>query len=380
VLALAIALVAAHRASAQDDTARGVVAGVVRTPWQVGPQILVGLPQLGISTRTDSAGRFRFDGVPDGTWLLETRRLGMTPLWRSVDVHGDSVPALELQLQPLPIHLVDHVCRTVPASPPPGEPVKLTWIPARPPPGSVLVVRAYPAPLDGMSDRGSVFLGALDTVPLVFDALSRRRFVAVTAVPRSAKSALRLLAIVDRASGAIDSVSATLHVALEREADSGDDTSDTTVAADPRTFVERDLERRVLRRSMQTPRLWSGHFSLASSDSAHASAPALARGVVALVADFAGRGRVVYVDHGGGLVSAYAMLARSTVAIGDTVNTGQSVGEGSAWQRSVFIDATPIDARQLVLIPALPPVPVTRASAGSGIVLPECPRRAHAPR
>jgi murein DD-endopeptidase MepM/ murein hydrolase activator NlpD len=53
---------------------------------------------------------------------------------------------------------------------------------------------------------------------------------------------------------------------------------------------------------------------------------AAARGVVALVDTFYLAGRVVYIDHGEGLVSAYFHLSRQDVAKGDTVAAGQQIG------------------------------------------------------
>ncbi len=50
------------------------------------------------------------------------------------------------------------------------------------------------------------------------------------------------------------------------------------------------------------------------------------RGVVAMVADFYLAGRVVYLDHGEGLVSAYFHLSSTAVAQGDTVERGQVIG------------------------------------------------------
>ena len=49
-------------------------------------------------------------------------------------------------------------------------------------------------------------------------------------------------------------------------------------------------------------------------------------GVVALVADFYLAGRVIYLDHGQGVVSAYFHLSHAAVAQGDTVTRGQIIG------------------------------------------------------
>lgn len=50
------------------------------------------------------------------------------------------------------------------------------------------------------------------------------------------------------------------------------------------------------------------------------------RGVVALVDNFFLAGNVVYVNHGGGIVTGYFHLTQATVAVGDTVERGQEIG------------------------------------------------------
>ncbi len=50
------------------------------------------------------------------------------------------------------------------------------------------------------------------------------------------------------------------------------------------------------------------------------------RGVVALVANFFLAGNVVYVDHGGGIVTAYFHMSKPLVSTGDTVSRGQIIG------------------------------------------------------
>ena len=50
------------------------------------------------------------------------------------------------------------------------------------------------------------------------------------------------------------------------------------------------------------------------------------RGVVALVDDFFLAGNVIYIDHGGGVVTAYFHLSKPLVAVGDIVKRGQLIG------------------------------------------------------
>jgi murein DD-endopeptidase MepM/ murein hydrolase activator NlpD len=124
-------------------------------------------------------------------------------------------------------------------------------------------------------------------------------------------------------------------------------------AAAARIKAENARSRQVSRMSRQTPRLWQGPFRLPrptritsrfgaarmyngevksrhlGTDFAGAvGAPvrAAGRGVVALVADFYLAGKSVYIDHGGGLVTAYFHLSRADVTEGDTVVAGQWIG------------------------------------------------------
>ena len=50
------------------------------------------------------------------------------------------------------------------------------------------------------------------------------------------------------------------------------------------------------------------------------------RGVVALIDNFFLAGNVVYIDHGGGVVTSYFHLSKTLVAVGDTVKRGQIIG------------------------------------------------------
>jgi murein DD-endopeptidase MepM/ murein hydrolase activator NlpD len=50
------------------------------------------------------------------------------------------------------------------------------------------------------------------------------------------------------------------------------------------------------------------------------------RGVVALVDRFVLAGNVVYIDHGGGVVTSYFHMSKTLVAPGDTVKRGQVIG------------------------------------------------------
>jgi hypothetical protein len=124
-------------------------------------------------------------------------------------------------------------------------------------------------------------------------------------------------------------------------------------AAAARIRAELARSREVSRRAQETPRLWRGPFRLPrqsritsrfgsariyngevknrhlGTDFAGATgAPvrAAARGVVELIGNFYLAGRAIYINHGGGLVTAYFHLSRAYVAEGDTVAAGQRIG------------------------------------------------------
>jgi len=111
--------------------------------------------------------------------------------------------------------------------------------------------------------------------------------------------------------------------------------------------------REVSRRSQSRTRLWAGPFRLPRSSritspfgtarvfngevqSRHLGTdfagavgePVLAagRGIVALVANFYLAGGTIYLDHGGGLVTAYFHLSRAYVRQGQVVRAGQRIG------------------------------------------------------
>jgi murein DD-endopeptidase MepM/ murein hydrolase activator NlpD len=116
---------------------------------------------------------------------------------------------------------------------------------------------------------------------------------------------------------------------------------------------ERAQSREVTRQALATPRLWSSDFIAPRTtrvtsvfgvgrvfngelrsrhlgtdfEGAMGDPVRVAnRGVVALVGDFYYSGRIVYVNHGAGLVTAYLHLSEVLVSAGDTVERGELVG------------------------------------------------------
>jgi murein DD-endopeptidase MepM/ murein hydrolase activator NlpD len=73
-------------------------------------------------------------------------------------------------------------------------------------------------------------------------------------------------------------------------------------------------------------RLASSHGGVDFSGKPGDPVRAANRGVVALVDNFFLAGNVVYVNHGGGVVTGYFHLTEALVAVGDTVERGQQIG------------------------------------------------------
>lgn len=77
----------------------------------------------------------------------------------------------------------------------------------------------------------------------------------------------------------------------------------------------------------------SRHLGTDYAGAVGAPVRAINRGVVRIVDAFYYGGRVVYIDHGAGLTTAYLHLSRHRVAEGDTVARGQVIGEVGATGR-----------------------------------------------
>jgi murein DD-endopeptidase MepM/ murein hydrolase activator NlpD len=116
---------------------------------------------------------------------------------------------------------------------------------------------------------------------------------------------------------------------------------------------ERNRSRAAWRRSSDTPRLWdapflrprpthitsefgsgrvfngrlqSRHMGTDFEGSIGDPVRAANRGIVSLVGNFYYAGRLVYIDHGRGLLTAYLHLSQINVSEGDLVERGQVIG------------------------------------------------------
>jgi hypothetical protein len=232
----------------------------------------------------------------------------------------------------------------------------LTIVPAQPLPGAIVQLT-----LSGVRAAGDSVVGVRGTMagePLHFVAAPGGGFHAIGAVPVDSTTTVVASAIVDHASGRVD----TLHASVEPPplpppseqlavAPRFGQPLDAATAA----RVDRENARAVEvgRRSHDSPEMWSApfmrprstevtsgfgtgrtfndevtsrHLGVDFRGAAGAPVQAANRGVVALVDTFFLGGRVVYVDHGGGIVTGYFHLSKPLVAMGDTVARGQTIG------------------------------------------------------
>jgi murein DD-endopeptidase MepM/ murein hydrolase activator NlpD len=227
--------------------------------------------------------------------------------------------------------------------------VRVTWAPERPVQGTLFRVHVEPA-LAEARPAGSVAGEQLHF------SRTAAGWQALAAAPLDKGSDLELTLAIAR-NGRVDTVRTTVLVAKGSYA-----LEKLTVAprfgARPDSAVQARMERErqralaVSRASHSTPRLWkevrrprdaritsafgSGREFNGTIQSRHTGTDlagavgtpvrAAARGVVALVDTFYLAGRVIYIDHGEGLVSAYFHLSRQDVAPGDTVAAGEQIG------------------------------------------------------
>jgi murein DD-endopeptidase MepM/ murein hydrolase activator NlpD len=195
--------------------------------------------------------------------------------------------------------------------------------------------------------------------PLHFIPSTAGKWHAIGAVPVDATGSLVASVIVQRVSGKTETVRARLvlpklppPVAQPLAVDSSFSRPlDSATAA--RVARENARARDIGTRAHDSPPMWTSSFlrprtSVVTSEfgsgrvfngrvtSRHLGVdfrgavgePVLAtnRGVVALVDNFFLAGNVVYIDHGGGVVTAYFHLSKPLVAVGDTVTRGQRIG------------------------------------------------------
>jgi murein DD-endopeptidase MepM/ murein hydrolase activator NlpD len=228
---------------------------------------------------------------------------------------------------------------------------RLTASPSRPAPGAIvqLTLRA-----------GSVtsVQGTLAGEPLHF-IRSDSGWHAIGGIPTDAQGNVSARAYVHLASGRVDTVRATMVLPFIPKPKAEPLKVDSSFsrpmdsATEARVARENALARDIGRHSHDSPPLWTSAFlrprtSVVTSvfgsgrvfngavTSRHLGIdyrgaegePILAanRGVVALVDNFFLAGNVVYIDHGAGVVTGYFHMSKQLVAVGDTVQRGDTIG------------------------------------------------------
>jgi murein DD-endopeptidase MepM/ murein hydrolase activator NlpD len=234
---------------------------------------------------------------------------------------------------------------------------RLSVAPARPEPGAIVrLTLSAPAP-----QRDSIvsIRGALAGEPLHFIAATSGAWHAIGAVPVDAEGSLVASVILQRASGKTETVRARLTLPKLPPPEAQPLAVDSTFtrpldsATAARVARENLRARAVGSRAHDSPPMWTASFlrprtSVITSEfgsgrlfnsrmtSRHLGVDfrgavgepvrAANRGVVALVDNFFLAGNVIYIDHGGGVVTAYFHLSKPLVAVGDTVVRGEQIG------------------------------------------------------
>jgi murein DD-endopeptidase MepM/ murein hydrolase activator NlpD len=237
-----------------------------------------------------------------------------------------------------------------------GQQAQLAIAPARPLPGALVRLSLT----DAAATRDSVVAvaGTMAGEPLHFVVARSGVWRAIGAVPVDSGGEVVAHAIASRASGRADTLSVSvtpppLPPPKEQLAVAERFGRPLDSATEARVARENERALAVGRRSHESPPRWTAPFqrpraSAISSGfgtgrtfngqvtSRHlgvdfrgalgAPIRAANAGVVVLVDTFFLGGRVVYIDHGGGLTTGYLHLSRALVAVGDDVAQGQVIG------------------------------------------------------
>ena len=239
---------------------------------------------------------------------------------------------------------------------------RLEIAPERPRPGAL--VRLTLSNLGDRSDSVVAIAGTMAGEPLHFLA-SDAGYRAIGAVPVDSLGVVTARAIVARASGRVDTVEASVTpppLPPPKEQLSVAPRFGQALDAATAARVAREGRRALAvgRQAHESPPRWtapflrprataitsqfgtgrtfngqvsSRHLGVDFRGAVGAPIRAANRGVVALVDTFFLGGRVVYLDHGGGITTGYLHLSRALVAPGDTVARGQTIGRVGATGR-----------------------------------------------
>jgi murein DD-endopeptidase MepM/ murein hydrolase activator NlpD len=232
---------------------------------------------------------------------------------------------------------------------------RITIAPEHPMPGAVVRLTLHDATVAG--DSIVAVRGTMAGEPLHFVAAGREQH-AIGAVPVDSTSSVDARVIITHASGRADTAVATADVPplpppSEQLAVAPRFGRPMDAATAARVARENARALEVGRRSHHTPRQWTGSFLVPRESEISSTfgtgrtfngavasrhlgvdfrgavgAPIRAAnaGIVALVDRFFLGGRVIYIDHGSGVVTGYLHLSKALVAAGDTVARGQRIG------------------------------------------------------
>jgi murein DD-endopeptidase MepM/ murein hydrolase activator NlpD len=232
----------------------------------------------------------------------------------------------------------------------------VAWRPAIPLQGSLVLLGVR------MEDTTTVVDGELADEPLHFERIGSW-YRAVGGVPASARDSVRGRVIIARR-GRHDTVSLSLPVARRRVRQERLRTAPRFVKPPdsllPRIRAERVLVQRLKRQGHEVPRLWqapflrpragaitspfgrervfngtleSRHLGVDFGGTTGDPVRATNRGIVTYAGALYYSGNTIFLDHGGGLVTAYLHLSRFLVSVGDTVDRGQIIGRVGATGR-----------------------------------------------
>ena len=234
----------------------------------------------------------------------------------------------------------------------PAQQVSIETDPARPSRGSLIRLRVTPTTPDPVI----AMEGEAGGEPLHFSRPDAITWVSLAGVPVEGDDSLPLTFVLEY-DGRRDTVHTAIAVSraeypVERLT-VAPTMAEPDSASQARIAGEVARARQVSRAAHQSPRLWSAPFTLPRSSritsgfgtgrqyngkllsrhlgtdfAGRVGAPVYAAnaGRVALIADFYLAGRVLYLDHGEGLISAYFHLSKVLVRGGQMVTRGQLVG------------------------------------------------------
>jgi hypothetical protein len=267
-----------------------------------------------------------------------------------------------------------------PAPSPPQASVR--WHPERVVEGTLFSVI-----VEGAADAGGRVTGDFAGEPLHFHATPAGPLVALAAAPLDSTGSRELRVVLGGDSRVLRILVDTGAYRLERLSVAPEFGRPQPPEIQRRIAEEGARARAVSAASHDTPRLWDPPFtpprdSRVTSGFGHgrtfngvvqsrhtgtdyagatgAPVHAPARGVVALADEFYLGGRVLYIDHGAGLVTGYLHLSAREVAQGDTVARGQLIGRVGASGRVtgphlhwiVRYGGHSVDGRSLLLLAA----------------------------